>query len=135
MDLSLEHDEKRRKALTITFNCRVPLFVCLFVAILQPAITTDGGWRNGFQIWRLVANISNKQLQTADNMWSSIWRLGEGLKTSYRKNLPRYETFHKASDVKEERRVGTLGPKKDGVTGSGEEYITRSSVTCTTNQI
>jgi hypothetical protein len=69
---------------------------------------------------------------------------GEGLITAHHKNSPCYETFHKASDVKEESRMGIFegmmsrrisGPKKDGVTGSGEEYITRSCVICTTQGI
>jgi len=62
------------------------MFVCLFVIIiLESTITTDGGWRKGFQIWRLAANVLNMQSQTADNMWSSIWGVGEGLTTTHRK--------------------------------------------------
>jgi len=64
---------------------------------------------------------------------------GEGLTTAHRQNLPFYETLHKASDVEEESRLGIFegrmlrricGPKEDGVTESGEENLTRSSVIC-----
>ena len=50
------------------------------------------------------------------------------LTTAHRKNLPLNETFRKASDVEEERRLGIFegrmlrrifGPEKDGVTESG----------------
>jgi hypothetical protein len=44
-------------------------------------------WRNGLQIWRVAVNILNKQLQTADNWWSSAWGLGEALTPPYHKKL------------------------------------------------
>jgi hypothetical protein len=52
----------------------------------------DGG--DGLQIWRVVANILNKQSQTADKGWSSSWELGVGItphrkKTSLLKNVTR----------------------------------------------
>jgi hypothetical protein len=34
---------------------------------------------HGFQIWKVVANILNKQSRTADKVWSSNWGLGRGL--------------------------------------------------------
>jgi hypothetical protein len=40
---------------------------------------------NGFQIWRVVANILNKQSRTADKRWSSRWWLGDGLTIHYYK--------------------------------------------------
>jgi hypothetical protein len=42
----------------------------------------DGGY--GLQMWRMAANVLNKQSRTADKGWSSAWELGEGL-TIYRK--------------------------------------------------
>jgi hypothetical protein len=71
----------------------------------------------------------NKQSQRADKLWSSIWGFVEGLTNPYRKNLPRYETFHKTTDV-EEHKLGIFedmmltrifGHMKDGVTGSEED--------------
>jgi hypothetical protein len=43
----------------------------------------DGGC--GLQIWRVAANILNKQLQTADRGGPPAWGLGRGLTTSHRK--------------------------------------------------
>ena len=49
-------------------------------------------------IWRVEANILNKQSRTADKWWSCIWELGEVLTTPHRKNEYCYEMFtHKAS--------------------------------------
>jgi hypothetical protein len=36
------------------------------------------GWRNGLHIWRVAANILNKQLRTADKGWSSSLGVGLG---------------------------------------------------------
>ncbi|KAJ4443652.1 hypothetical protein ANN_05327 [Periplaneta americana] len=41
--------------------------------------------RDGLQIWRVAANILNKQSWTADKGWSSSLGLGEGLTTHHRK--------------------------------------------------
>jgi hypothetical protein len=43
----------------------------------------DGG--DGLQIWRVAANILNKQSQTADKGWSSILGLRVGLTTPHLK--------------------------------------------------
>jgi hypothetical protein len=43
----------------------------------------DGG--NGLQIWRVAANILNKQSWIADKGWSSSLGLGVGLTTPHRK--------------------------------------------------
>jgi hypothetical protein len=37
------------------------------------------GWKNSLHIWRIAANISNKQSQITDKGWSSSWGLGVGL--------------------------------------------------------
>jgi hypothetical protein len=44
----------------------------------------DGG--DGLQIWRVAANILNKQSRTADKRWSSSLGLVVGLTTPHRKN-------------------------------------------------
>jgi hypothetical protein len=65
------------------------------------------------------------------------------LTTPHRKNLPRNEIFHKTPDVEEVHRLGIsedmmlrrmFGPMKDGITGSGEDYIKKSSVICATHK-
>jgi hypothetical protein len=55
----------------------------------------DGG--NGPQIWRIAANILNKQSQTADKGWSS--GLGVGLTTPHHKILPCYENSQETSEM------------------------------------
>jgi hypothetical protein len=42
---------------------------------------------DGLQIWRVAANILNKQQRTADRGWPSSLGLGGGLTTTHRKNL------------------------------------------------
>jgi len=44
---------------------------------------TDGG--DGLQIWRVAANVSNKQSRTADMGSPPAWGLVEGLTNSHRK--------------------------------------------------
>jgi hypothetical protein len=36
------------------------------------------GGRDGFQVWKVAANILNKQSRTADKVGLSSWGLGEG---------------------------------------------------------
>ena len=43
-------------------------------------------WRNGFQIWRVAANILNKQSRIADKGWSSSLWVGRGAKTYHLTN-------------------------------------------------
>jgi hypothetical protein len=43
----------------------------------------DGG--DGLQIWRVAANILNKQSRTADRGWCSSLGVGRGLTTHHRK--------------------------------------------------
>jgi hypothetical protein len=45
----------------------------------------DGG--DGLQIWRVAANILNKQSRTADRGFSSSLGVGRGLKTVHRKKI------------------------------------------------
>jgi len=55
-----------------------------YAGSLSPRQGADGG--DGLQIWRISANILNKQSQTADNGWSSSLGVSEGLTTPNRKN-------------------------------------------------
>jgi hypothetical protein len=58
----------------------------------------DGG--DGLQIWRVAANMLNKQSRTAENGWSSSYgRLGLGLTTLRRKRKVFYEMLQRASDL------------------------------------
>ena len=52
-------------------------------------------------IWRVAANILNRQWQTADKVCGPpAWGLGEVLTTHHRKNVSCYEMFtQKASDL------------------------------------
>jgi hypothetical protein len=39
-------------------------------------------WKNGLQLWRVAANILNKQSRTADKGWSSSLGVGRGANNS-----------------------------------------------------
>jgi hypothetical protein len=56
---------------------------------LQLGKSSGCGWRNGLQLWRVAANIVNKQPRTNDMGWSSS--LEVGLTTLHRKKLILYE--------------------------------------------
>jgi hypothetical protein len=51
----------------------------------RPQIADEG---HGLQIWRVAANIFNKQPRTADKGWSSSLGLGMGLTTPHGKKEP-----------------------------------------------
>jgi hypothetical protein len=52
------------------------------------------------QIWRVAANILNKQSRTAETVWSSSLGLGDVLTTPHRKNVSYYEMLTQiASDL------------------------------------
>jgi hypothetical protein len=57
----------------------------------------DGG--DGFQIWKVAANIFNKQLQTADRGGPPVLGLGMGLTTPHSKKQDSYKMSQKASDL------------------------------------
>jgi len=57
----------------------------------------DGG--EGLQVWRVVANIFNKQSLTADKRWSSSLGVGRGATTPHRKKVICCEMFQSASDL------------------------------------
>jgi hypothetical protein len=46
------------------------------------------------QIWRVFANVLNKQLQTDDKGWSSSWRLVEGLTTPHHRKPACYRVLN-----------------------------------------
>ena len=50
-------------------------------------------------IWRVAANILNKQSRTADKGWSSSLEIGEVLTTPYHKNCSCYKTDEHASSL------------------------------------
>jgi hypothetical protein len=57
--------------------------------------SSDCGWRNGFQIWRVAADIlSSSRGQLTE---SGPRGLGQVLTTPHHQNVTRYETFHKSS--------------------------------------
>jgi len=57
----------------------------------------DGG--DGFHIWKVSANLLDKQLQTPDKRWSCSLEAGRGLITSRRKKAAHFEMLHRSSDL------------------------------------
>jgi hypothetical protein len=56
--------------------------------------------RNGLQIWRVAANVLNKQLQTAYKEWSSSLGVGyEANSSSPYKKKACHEMLHRALDL------------------------------------
>jgi hypothetical protein len=45
----------------------------------QHGASTGCGWRNGLQLWRLAADILNKQPRTDNKGWSSSMEVGRGV--------------------------------------------------------
>jgi hypothetical protein len=65
-------------------------------SMAHPPVADEG---DALQIWRVVANILNKQLQAADRGWSSSLGVGRGLTIPHRKtSLIPYETETRVSD-------------------------------------
>jgi hypothetical protein len=60
-------------------------------------VVADGG--DGLQMWRVAANILNKQSRIAVKGWSSSLAVGQGL-TPYRKIPACYEVLHRASGLR-----------------------------------
>jgi hypothetical protein len=54
-------------------------WVLCHYSMARPQVVNEG---DGFQIWRVVANISNKQSWTADKGWSSSMGVGRGTDNS-----------------------------------------------------
>jgi hypothetical protein len=54
---------------------------------------------DGLQIWRVAANILNKQSRTADKGWPSSLVVGRGAKTPHRKKETCYEMLQRASEL------------------------------------
>jgi hypothetical protein len=57
----------------------------------------DGG--EDLQLWRVAANILNKQSRTADNGWPSSLEDGRGITTPHRKKETSYEMLQRASEL------------------------------------
>jgi hypothetical protein len=55
--------------------------------------------RDGLQIWRVAANILNKQSRTADRWRSYSFGVGPGLTTPTIKNCTCYEIFTYVSEL------------------------------------
>jgi hypothetical protein len=64
--------------------------------IARPRVA-DGG--DGLQIWRVAANMLNKQSRTADIGWYSSVGVGRGANKSSPYKATRYEMCHRASDL------------------------------------
>jgi hypothetical protein len=62
-----------------------------------PPNQNPGG--GGIPIWRVVANILNKQSGTADKGWSSSLGVGRGANNPSPKNVACYEMFQSASKL------------------------------------
>jgi len=60
--------------------------------IMTRAQVADG--EEGLRIWRLAADVFNKQSRTADKWWSSSLVVGCGLTTPRCKKIMCYEMFH-----------------------------------------
>jgi hypothetical protein len=55
----------------------INIIICGSLSPLHGA-SSGCGWRNGLQLWRLAANVLNKQPRTNDKGWSSSWMVGRG---------------------------------------------------------
>jgi hypothetical protein len=58
----------------------------------RPRVTNGG---RGLEIWRVAANVLNKQYRTAARCGTPAWGLGKGLTTPHRKNSVSYEMLHR----------------------------------------
>jgi hypothetical protein len=86
---------------------------------LRHGVSSGCGWRDGLQLWRVVANTLNKLPRTADKGWFSILGVGRGAKNSYRKKLLCYESDIEASDL--DRSFGTTPATEEGYEFSNME--------------
>jgi hypothetical protein len=62
----------------------------------RPQVADEG---DGLQIWRVTANILNKQSRTDERRWSSSLGLGVGLTTPHLKNILCHEMLQRTSNV------------------------------------
>jgi hypothetical protein len=75
----------------------MPCYVGLcYHGMVHPWVV-DGG--ESLPLWRVAANILNKQSWTADKECSCILRLGEGLTTSHHKKPACYEMSQRAPEL------------------------------------
>jgi hypothetical protein len=89
-------DSKREDERGSGLNCSKHVrWVPCHHGMARPQIA-DGG--NGFEIWRVAANILNKQSRTADKGWSSCLGVECFLTTPHRKTFSCYDHSQEASD-------------------------------------
>jgi len=69
---------------------------CILSGPLSPFVL-DG--RDSLQIWRVPANILNKQSWTADREWTSSFGVRWRLTTPHIKEPACYEVLHRSSDL------------------------------------
>jgi hypothetical protein len=62
--------------------------------VARPQVVDRG---DSLQIWRVVANILNKQSRTTDRGWLSSLGVGRGVNNPHRKSCICYEVFTRAS--------------------------------------
>jgi hypothetical protein len=62
----------------------------------RPRVADRG---EGIQIWRVAANILNKQSRTADNVWSFVLEVSRGTKSHHSRETACYEMLHRASEL------------------------------------
>jgi hypothetical protein len=63
-----------------------------------PKASSGCGWRNGLQLWKVAANILNKQLRIDNKGWPYGLGVGRGVNLSLYKNLLR-KLLKTASDL------------------------------------
>jgi hypothetical protein len=51
----------------------------------QHGVSSGCGWRSSLQLWRVAANIMNKQPRTNNKRWPSSFGVGSGVTTPHRK--------------------------------------------------
>jgi hypothetical protein len=69
----------------------------------RPQVADRG---DGLQIWRVAANILNKQSRTADSGWSSSLGVGRGLTIPHRKTLYLLRSVYKGLGKSVDGRMG-----------------------------
>jgi hypothetical protein len=79
------------------------------------------GWRNGLQLWRVAANILNKQSRTADREWSSSLGLGRGANNSPPQKINHVTKYRKKHWNQTNPSVGHKQWKRDMRIGNGRE--------------
>jgi hypothetical protein len=85
----------QEKIMFDSVECHVKWVPC-FHGMACPQVA-DGG--EGLQIWRVAADILNKQSRTADKGWPSSLGVGRGANNSHRNKRNMYEMLQRASEL------------------------------------